>query len=945
MNLRYLTYFLCAVVVLSCNRVSVDYEETEILFSGVDAEKVDSIFQKLSVEEQIGMLCLWKPQINKRNLELLPQYFLEGSISGYLLDQVRMEDYKWADSLCQEYAPLPPLDFSNQGYFYQHQFLDLPAQPTGFSIATVGGASQDLALQPYAPGVVNHNCKLLSPFLKQEKMKDHFGPGFKPIRKEELVTWSNQTLLTDQKFGFLSFQGPLDFSIYPRDSNLLDETKRSCLYSLVKNGLSGISIDPILIQEDTTFFRSPNFLHDYLKNEFEFSGLLLLETNKRSEAQEAFLSGVDLIMVSDSLEGVLSGLEELVFESRMAQTMLKEKVKKIIRARLFLEKRNSSLDPQIEIGGLGHMPEDEVTDLETQAITIAHNPENLLPLKNLRLRRFKLLDIGVKPVRPFRKHVENYSDIGLTYIDGADLNSIPKPKIFVDRPVIVFLNKVDLSSPTREEQLNAINVILKNKPSVVVNIGYPYNLDLLNREASFVQAYSASPAVQRALAEVIFGGRSAAGKTPVQLAADIPKGSGFVSKPTRLSFGKAEEIGIPDYKLVEIDVIAKKMIRDKATPGCQVLIAKDGKVIYNKSFGYLDSLGSEPVSSKHLYDVASITKVAATTLSAMRLFEQKKFKVTRKVSSYLPWLIDTELGKVAVKDLLTHRSGVQSNMPMGKVIFPKEKREPCNEFTCSTRGGPYQLEVTNNMYFNVEYQDTIFEKLKNLSAKRRRFRYSDVNFILLQRIIESQSGMSLDRYVSRNFFRPLNLRRTSFRPRQKFKASQIAPTAMDARWREKLIRGYVHDESAALMGGVAGNAGLFSNTMDLAVLGQLLLNKGTYGGVKLLEPSTVEYFTKSGHGNHRGLGFDKLNRRRPKRVISKRVSSESFGHTGFTGCLFWVDPEHDLVFVINTNRIHPDVNNRNFFKGEYRRKMQDVIYKAIDYAEKNPVFRQVGNKK
>lgn len=924
---------LFSLILFSCSRVVVEYDEEQLPYAHIDREAVDSVYQKLTLDQQLGMLLIWRPTYPDQQKQLIIREITEGNASGYMLDRVTTGAYRTIDSISNHYAGLPPFDFATQLHFFQNQFSDLTTHPTAMSIASLPAEQRKeyLFKNKYAPSLVSHNASTIKSFQSQPKPSDVYQEDFYPVHADELMSISNQHLLQDQKFGRLVFAGPIDSTIYRRDSLPLDAKKISCLYSLIQNGVSGLFVDQDIMRPDTSGIITPNFISNHLERNYDYKGLLIAEPNAALEAEWAFLSGVDLLIVRSSVGQVIQSLKALMEESRVAAGMLEKKVKKVIRARLYLEEIKNQQTVDTEVAPLPELAQERIDALEIEAITVAHNPKDLLPLRDLRLRRFKMLDVGKKPSRPFRKTVEHYSDIGLTYIrvDSKELE-LPSLKAFQDRPSIVYLNQVDLSK-AQPEFIERLNEILENLPALVVNIGFPYNLKYLNSDAAFVQAYSNSEAVQRALAEVIFGARAVSGSLPIEINEMMPKGQSITYEANRLIYGTPEDVGIEAFKLVQIDAQVKKMLSRSATPGCQVLVARKGTVIYNKSFGHLDSAKLEKVKDDHLYDVASITKVAATTLAMMKLHEEKKINISNKISKYLPWAKNSKLKNVTVKDLLTHRSGIQPHMPIVPIVFPKKDqvRPDCNEYTCNKKMGPYQIQITDDMFFSVEARDSVWEQIKALKARRVRFKYSDVNFILLQKIIEKLTRQSLDKYVHDNFYRPLNLRRTTFRPLTKFKSKEIAPTALDGKWRKTLLRGYVHDEAAALQSGVGGNAGLFSNAEDLAILGQMLLNKGEYGGVRYLKAETVEYFTKKGYGNHRGLGFDKRRNSKRKGVVSSRVSTESFGHTAFTGCIFWVDPKEELVFVMTTNRIHPKVNNREIFKGGYRRKIQDVIYRAF----------------
>ncbi|MEL6867530.1 MAG: serine hydrolase, partial [Bacteroidota bacterium] len=388
------------------------------------------------------------------------------------------------------------------------------------------------------------------------------------------------------------------------------------------------------------------------------------------------------------------------------------------------------------------------------------------------------------------------------------------------------------------------------------------------------------------------------------------------------------------YKLVSIDAIVQQAIRLGAFPGAQVLVAKEGKVIYQKSFGKHQFDNRQLVHADDLYDLASITKIASTTLAMMHLYEQRAFKLNSAIGPYIQCDKKQPIGKLSFKRLLTHQSGLQANMPIAPfIMFEDTTNLACNTYFCKSRKSPTDIQIADSMFMTSTWVDSIWQEVYSLKPRRRkRFRYSDVNFNLIQRFIESHTKMGLDRFVNQQFYRSLHMQHTAFRPLEKFKAHQIIPTTDDKKWRKQLLRGYVHDESAALLGGVGGNSGLFSNTQDLAVLFQMLLNGGNYGGKKYLKKSTIDYFTAARHGNHRGLGFDKPTKTR-NRTSSDKASRQTYGHTGFTGTCVWVDPAEDLIFIFLTNRISPDIHNKKIFKHKVRKRLHNVVYEALNTYE------------
>ena len=388
----------------------------------------------------------------------------------------------------------------------------------------------------------------------------------------------------------------------------------------------------------------------------------------------------------------------------------------------------------------------------------------------------------------------------------------------------------------------------------------------------------------------------------------------------------------------------KNAIAGGSTPGAQVMLIKNGKVFYQKSFGHHQYQKKQRVKNDDLYDLASVTKIASTTLASMKLYEQKRFGINDKLSKHLDIGEDSPMKRTTIKQLFKHQSGLQANMPVADYILYKDTlNQDCNKYFCKEPQEDYVVEIADSIFMDKKWIDSLWQEVYQLKPRRRkRFKYSDVNFNLVQKMLEAKTKQALNEYVEEQFYEPLNLKHCMYRPLEEFDSLQIVPTAYDKRWRNQILRGHVHDESAALMGGVGGNAGLFSNAGDLGILFQMILNGGSYGGKTYLQPETIKYFTTARHGNHRGLGFD-MNAKRRAPSCSSKASKGTYGHTGFTGTCVWVDPKEELIFIFLANRINPDVKNRRIFKKRLRYRVHNLVYEALDTYQ--PLKLDLANKK
>lgn len=434
---------------------------------------------------------------------------------------------------------------------------------------------------------------------------------------------------------------------------------------------------------------------------------------------------------------------------------------------------------------------------------------------------------------------------------------------------------------------------------------------------------------QQQAGRAIFGEVPAIGKLPVNIPSGYAMGSGINTSskihkhPVLID---PTEVGMDKTELENIDKVLNKMMSSGAAPGAQVMVLKDGKLVYKKAVGYTTWNKAGPVDSTTIYDIASITKVAATTLVVMKLFEEKKIKLDEKLGTYLPEVRNTNKSDLTIKELLTHQAGLEGWIPFYKEAL--ERNLPIFSKTptiCNT------IQVADDMYMDSTYLNIIWDEIYSSPLKNRgTYKYSDLSMILMKKVVEKITKEPLELYVQRHFYDPLDLQTTTYLPLKKFSRFTIAPTSDDNEFRKQTVYGYVHDPAAAMFGGVSGHAGVFSNAEDLSVLFQMLLNGGEYNGKRYFKSETVKLFTTSQfQGNRRGLGFDKPAAGKNIGPTSTLCSQETYGHTGFTGTCVWVDPKYDLVYVFLSNRVHPDENNKKLVELNIRTDIQDIIYQAI----------------
>lgn len=502
-----------------------------------------------------------------------------------------------------------------------------------------------------------------------------------------------------------------------------------------------------------------------------------------------------------------------------------------------------------------------------------------------------------------------YDDgLGLVLPVGLALPTI----ILADDPVGQSAFNSDWYHSLFELEGNAVTFIHFGDPALVG--GLPTDWSVINTPLRCKESESF-------LAQALFGAELIDGRlkktTPAYAA-----GTGYRLEPYRAGFRLPELLGIDRRKLENADYYINRGIRYRAMPGAQLLVLKDGQVVYEKAYGH-QTYREQAVTPADLYDLASITKAAATTLAVMKLYETGKLKLDAELRDFLPELKRLPIGHYKVERLLAHHTGLQSDIPLygliGKQYVAEEVRDD------------FLLPIGTDRWLDSKVPGMIRKNLKGTigRTKLQVYNYSDLNFYLLQLIVETAAGEPMEDLLEREIYHPLGLGKLGFRPAGKFPAERLVPTAIDPWMRGGLLRGYVHDEGAALLGGVAGHAGLFSNAYDLGRLFQMLNDGGEFAGRQILQPETVALFTAKNRFNYRALGFDRLTAGW-QNVISAGASRETFGHLGFSGTSVWADPENDLVFVLLTNRIHPDPKNDRFQEMQIRGKVHQAVYYALN---------------
>lgn len=369
-------------------------------------------------------------------------------------------------------------------------------------------------------------------------------------------------------------------------------------------------------------------------------------------------------------------------------------------------------------------------------------------------------------------------------------------------------------------------------------------------------------------------------------------------------------------------------------PGAQLLVIRNSSIVYNKSFGYHTYEHVNPVKETDLYDLASITKTIGGTLALMHLHDKNQFDIDAQWKDYFPYFKKSEKGTLDFKSTLAHQAGLIPYIPFWTTTKRKNGKYKCRTFK-SKKSKRFPIKITDKLFLHKKYKKKIYKGIKKSEiTDKPSYKYSGLSFLLFPDLVKDITGIPFDKYLYDHFYDPIGADRLLFNPIEKYPLSEIIPTEMDSAFRKTLVHGYVHDENAAMLGGISSNAGLFSNALDLSKVLQMLLNKGQYGGKRYISESTIDKFTSCvfcDQGNRRGLGFDKplIEYDAQAAYVSKYASPQSYGHSGFTGTFYWVDPEESLIIVFLSNRVCPTRKNIKLYSLNFRPQLHDAVYKSI----------------
>ena len=759
--------------------------------------------------------------------------------------------------------------------------------------------------------------------------------------------------------------------------------------TLIDSGLGGIMTAHLHIPAiDSTAGLASSLssavVGELLREEMGFGGLVFTDGLNMSGVSDHFppgelevralMAGNDILLFPSDVGMAIDAIRDAVETGLLAQDVVDERCRRVLTAkyRMGLARRQ-----EIITEGLYRDLNNPGSELVRRkligaSVTLLENRNGIIPVSRLDTLGIATVSIGGGESNEFRQTLDLYAPMKhFTISRYATLEQFGQLMRELERFNLVIVGIHD-GDGRRSRQYGIspqtsyfVRKISERNNVILAIFTSPYGLEFfddLSNVKGLVMAYEDHHLAREYSAQVIFGSLPATGRLPVSAGTRYAAGDGYSTRTrARLRYSIPEEAGLDSRVLEKIDSIVNNAISLKAMPGAQVLVARGGVVIYHKTFGYHTYRQEIQVRANDLYDIASVTKIASSVPAIMKLIEEGRLDIEQTLGFYLPELAGTNKENLRIKDVLTHQAGLQPWIPFyydtfeslvpdeelfsrrvsvnypymlaANMFMNRNYRFAANLFTDLARD-EYTIRVANRMFMNKFYRDSIYKRINDSPLRQgNQYLYSDLGYYYLKNIIERISQESLEMFTEKNFYRPLGACRITYLPLEKYRADEIVPTENDMVFRRQLVHGHVHDPGTAMMGGVGGHAGLFANANDLAKLMQLYLQNGEYGGENFFERETILRFTSapnSANGNRRGIGFDKPEKNPSGNGPSARsASAESYGHSGFTGTMAWVDPEQELVYVFLSNRIHPDQFNNKLQQLNIRTKIQQVIYDSI----------------
>ena len=971
----------CILFFLICSVKTVVAQNTKYTpaYYSVDAARwADSLLNTMSIDEKVGQLFMINVFSNRESYyereiaEKVSKYKLGGIIffKGTPYRQAILTNDLQAKSRI-------PLMIGIDGEWGLQMRLDSTVRyPRQMTLAASGN--------PYLANLMGKsiakNCKRLGIHINFAPAVDINTNPANPIicnrsfgeRREEVTQFGMEYMLGMQSehvlacakhfpgHGNTSTDSHYELPVVTADSLQLDSVELYPFRQLIRKGVASVMVAHLYVPAlDSTGKKacslSPLVVDSLLKGKERFNGLVFTDALNMKGVSDffapgelelkAFQAGNDILLYSDNIEKGIDRIIQAVADSTIAEADLNNRVRKILMAKYWVGLNNYSPVDLINLTDELNNPNSEYTSysLYDKSITLLKNDNHIIPIRVHENKKIASIVFNDSINNVFQCELLKYAKVDC-YAFQRDVSARDIDKLIAslknyDR-VIVSVHNTTIHAPKNynlsSDVLDAIEKLNNQHNTILCVFGNAYVLSKLKKTSHvkvLIEGFEDTYDPVKLTAQKIFGASAFTGHLSVSIADNVCIGDGIKSTTNDVySFTYPEALNVSSSKFDAVDSIINNAIQNKITPGCQILFAVGNKVVFDKSYGYFTYDSTHKVSNSDLYDIASITKVASTSLCAMHLYEKNKLDLDAKASKYLTELRNSNKKDITIRQLMMHEAGLQPFIPfwrntereygLDSCIYKKEKAEG------------FSNKVADSLYISDSYKAEIWKQIIESEVKTPgTMVYSDLSMIILQKVIEHISDQPIDEYVANHFYKPMGLWKMQFNPYDKTDINTIAPTEDDKAFRKCVVRGTVHDPAAAMMGGVAGHAGLFSNAESLAIIFKMLLSGGAYDGKRYLKKETIQLFTTKAAPNstsRRGLIFDKAEMNKEKSSPAAKSASElTFGHTGFTGTCVWADPKNDFLFVFLSNRVYPDAENTMLAKKNIRTDIMELFYKAF----------------
>lgn len=662
---------------------------------------------------------------------------------------------------------------------------------------------------------------------------------------------------------------------------------------------------------------------------------------------QSLIAGNDMLCLPGDIPLAITKIKEAILAGKLTWADIEFHCKKVLMVKYQyglshlqpINTENLTYDLNSKVSNMRRLiAENALTVLRKQG-TAFSSFQNSLPLAQ---NDVVYISVGNSEENPMARRVKKRYNANVYYFDYRQDSSgvLPLVQQVVSRykKVIIGIhnynrtpaNNFGISKPA----VDLVTLLQHQTNAITFVFGNPYAIKNWCDAPNLVACYEDDSIIQNTALDLLEGKILPKGTLPVTVCDDLKYGTGITSATFNLPLVNPGRQNINTSRFAAIDSIANDGIAKGAYPGCVVLVAKDGQIAYYKSYGYFTYDKKIAVQPESVYDMASVTKICATTIAVMKLYDEGKLDLKKKLGDYLTWAKGTTKENLIIEDILLHQARLIAYIPFYRETLDSAGI-PSRKYYSSRPTDTFSIRVAQDLYMRRDWKDTLYKRiLESPLGPPNKYVYSDNDFIFLGKIVEAITGLPLDEYVKKQFYSPMGLTNTGFKPREHLSLDNIVPTEKEKTFRLQLLRGDVHDPGAAMFGGVAGHAGLFSNAYELAIIMQMLLNGGTFNGKKYLDKKTIELFTAY-HSDisRRGYGFDKPekdNATRAEAYPCLSCSPQSFGHTGYTGTGVWADPANNLVFIFLSNRVNPDGGeNVKLLKMNIRGKIQEEVYKSL----------------